>query len=261
MLRIKLSSSLIGAKIYQPVDLKPMGGIVLLHGSEGGSTGKIDVMAALMAAHGFFAMPKPYNKADVLLTRPDIKDVPLEGTEEALICMKEIMADYGQKTGLYGVSRGAEQALLLSQLLAEESSQALPDVVAVHAPTSKIKPAFILANYQSGIARISNKLRSLLFRKKVESAWRWRNSNQRILPGNDIAIERYPHPLLITHGIEDKVWNVEESKILAKRRQIAGLPTEVKYFPGEGHILEINACNQQLKLLVDFFTRNLSDTS
>jgi pimeloyl-ACP methyl ester carboxylesterase len=267
MLKIELSSSPVGAVIYQPVDLEPKGGIVLLHGSEGGSAGKIDVIAVLLAAHGFWAMPKSYNKADALLTRPDIKNIPLEGTEEALSYMRKIITPHNKKIGLYGVSRGAEQALLLSQLLAEESSQALPDAVAVHAPTSKIKPAFILANYQSGIAGMIHKMRSLLRLEKEQPAWCWRNSHDRVsdyrtsrtLPGIDIQIEKYPHPLLITHGMQDTIWSVRESQILQQRRQAKGLPTETHYFEHEGHILQIEARNRQLEILLDFFTRNLSN--
>jgi pimeloyl-ACP methyl ester carboxylesterase len=264
MLKIKLSSSPVGAVIYQPVDLEPKGGIVLLHGSEGGSAGKIDVIAVLLAAHGFWAMPKPYNKADALLTRPDINNIPLEGTEEALVYMREIVTPYNKKIGLYGVSRGAEQALLISQLLAEESSQALPDAVGVHAPTSKIKPALILAHYRfslAGIIGIIHKLQSRLGLRKAQPAWSWRNSHDRTLPGTDIQIEKYPHPLLITHGKKDIIWSVEESQILEQRRQAKGLPTETHYFEHEGHILQIEARNQQLEILLDFFTRNLSNTS
>ncbi|MDJ0589101.1 MAG: acyl-CoA thioester hydrolase/BAAT C-terminal domain-containing protein [Pleurocapsa sp. MO_226.B13] len=261
MLKIKLSPSSVGAVIYQPVDLEPIGGIVLLHGSEGGSAGKIDIIAALLAAHGFLAMPKPYNKADALLTRPDIKNIPLEGTEEALFCMREIMTPYRKKVGLYGVSRGAEQALLISQLLAEESSIALPDALAVHAPTSKIKPAFILANYQFGVSGMINKLQSLWRLGKAQPAWCWRNSYKRTLPGTDIQIEKYPHPLLITHGKKDLIWSVEESQILEQRRQANRLPTRTHYFENEGHILGLEARNQQLEILLDFFTSNLSNTS
>jgi pimeloyl-ACP methyl ester carboxylesterase len=261
MLKIKLSSSPVGAVIYQPVDLNPKGGIVLLHGSEGGSAGKIDVIAVLLAAHGFWAMPKPYNKADALLTRPDIDNIPLEGTEEALVYMRDILTPYNKKIGLYGVSRGAEQALLISQLLAEESSHALPDAVAVHAPTSKIKPAFILANYRFSLAGTIHKLRSQLGLRKAQPAWSWRNSHDRTLPETDIQIEKYPYPLLITHGKKDIIWSVEESRILQQRRQAKGLPTETHYFGQEGHILQIEARNQQLEILLDFFTRNLSNTS
>lgn len=39
---------------------------------------------------------------------------------------------------MFGVSRGAEHALLLTQLLAEDGSAALPDAVAVHSPPMRL---------------------------------------------------------------------------------------------------------------------------
>jgi acetyl esterase/lipase len=260
MSNIQLSASPVEAIIYQPKHISPKGGIVLLHGSEGGSAKWIDVIAVLLAANGFLTMPKSYNKADALLTRPDIKNVPLEGTENALLYMRKLMNSYNQKIGLLGVSRGAEQALLISQLLSEENSLAMPDALAVHASTSKLKPAFILADYQPSIRQLLKKLNCLVGRKKLPPAWCWRNSHQRTLPNTNIEIEKYPNPVLITHGMEDNLWNIEESRILAKRRQVKKLPTEVHYFAGEGHSLGIDARNLWLDMLSDFFTRHLSNS-
>ena len=257
MSNIQLSSSPLEAIIYQPKNTSPKGGIILLHGSEGGSAKWIDVIAVLLAADGFWTMPKPYNKADALLTRPDIKDIPLEGTENALLYMRKLMNSHKKKIGLLGVSRGAEQALLISQLLAEENSPALPDAVAVYATTSKIKPAFILKDYQSGIHQILKKFNWLMGKNKLQPAWCWRNSHKRTLPNTDIEIEKYPNPVLITHGVEDNLWSVEESRILEKRRKAKNLPTEVHYFEGESHSLSITARNLWLEMLSDFFARHL----
>jgi dipeptidyl aminopeptidase/acylaminoacyl peptidase len=77
------------------------------------------------------------------------------------------------------------------------------------------------------------------------------------LPHTNIEIEKYPNPVLITHGMEDNLWNIEESRILAKRRQVTELPTEVYYFAGEGHSLGIEARNLWLEMLSNFFTRHL----
>ena len=255
-MNIQLSSSPIEATVYQPENVSFKGGIVLLHGSEGGSAKWIDVIAVLLAARGFVTMPKPYNKANTLLTRPDIKDIPLEGIEDALLYMRRLMGSHGRKVGLLGVSRGAELALLISQLLAEEKSPALPDAVAVHASTSKIKPAFVLADYQSGIQQFLRKFNLLLKKQKTQPAWRWRGSNERTLPNTELEIEKYPNPVFLSHGIEDKLWSVEESQILSKRRP-AALPTQVHYFPGEGHSLSVAAKNLWLEMLSNFFGKYL----
>ena len=255
-MNIQLAATSEGATLYRLRDTPPKGGIVLLHGSEGGSAKGIDVIAVLLAADGFITLPKPYNKADALLTRPDIRNIALEEVEHALLYMKEMMNPLGRKTGLMGVSRGAELALLLSQLLAEENNPALPDALAVHASTNRIKPAFILTDYQPGIRQLLGKF-NWLARRKIQPAWRGQDSHKRTLPNTELEIEKYPNPVLLTHGTEDTLWNVAESRILEQRRRAAKLPTEVQYFAGEGHSLSIAAKNRWLEMLNDFFSRHL----
>src|SRR5580704_17661402 len=47
------------------------------------------------------------------------------------LCAHELSGD---KIGLYGVSRGAEHALLLASLMARDGVAGLPDAIAVHTP-------------------------------------------------------------------------------------------------------------------------------
>lgn len=65
-----------------------------------------------------------------------IVDVPLDRTVDALQALREHPAT--GKVGLYGVSRGAEHALLLASILAKAGSTSYPDAVAVHAASDHV---------------------------------------------------------------------------------------------------------------------------
>ena len=105
--------------IYWPSGT-PRGGIVCLYGSEGGWAGWNDLTCALFAANGFVALSRNYTKDAQWLRHPDIDDVPLDGTEAALATLWLELAPFACGVGLFGASRGAEHALLLAQLLAED---------------------------------------------------------------------------------------------------------------------------------------------
>ncbi len=109
----------------------PRGGIVCLHGSEGGWAGWNDLYCALFAANGFAALSRNYTQNAQWLTHPDIDDVPLEGTQTALAAMRAEMTPFGCSLGLFGISRGAEHALLLAQLLNEDGCAEVPGVVTI----------------------------------------------------------------------------------------------------------------------------------
>lgn len=120
-LAVRHSVSSFGENIYWPGNEPARGGVVCLHGSEGGWAGWNDLHCALFAAHGFAALARNYSPQGTgLLARPDIDDVPLDGTEAALTALRAELAPFGCGIGLFGVSRGAEHVLLLAQLLAED---------------------------------------------------------------------------------------------------------------------------------------------
>ena len=91
---IRQSASATRETIYWPADT-PKGGIVCLHGSEGGWAGWNDLYCALFAANGFVALSRNYSQTARWLTHPDIDDVPLEGTQAALAAMRAEVAPFG----------------------------------------------------------------------------------------------------------------------------------------------------------------------
>ena len=226
-LRIRQTVSANGDTLYWPAQEQPRGGIMCLHGSEGGFSGWNDLNCALFAAHGFVALSRNYTQNFRWLVHPDIDSVPLEASEHALFALKAELAPYNVGMGLFGVSRGAEHALLLVQLLAEDSSPAIPDAVAVHSPPDETWPAFLVSDFTSGKPWAGDRTRP---------AWSWRDNHDRTRPGLLLGVKSTPYPVLITQGTNDEVWGDEMARRLADRMSEAGRPPEARFFSGEGHI-------------------------
>jgi pimeloyl-ACP methyl ester carboxylesterase len=251
-LAIRKSTSPQGATVYWPTRRRPRGGIVCLHGSEGGSAGWNDVNCLLFAAAGFVALAHRYTQNRAFLRHPDIDEVPLDATETALHYLREQLATRGCGVGLFGVSRGAEHALLLAELLTEAASQAVPDAIAVHSPPDATWPAYIVADFDTGRPWAGDPQRP---------AWSWRGGLDRTRPGTPLRPERFPGPVFIAQGTEDRVWGDQMARRLAARLNDAGRPAEAHFFEGEDHVFGADASNREWQLLVTFFRRHLAVSS
>jgi acetyl esterase/lipase len=248
-LGIRRSVSSTGAFIYWPGHAAPRGGVVCLHGSEGGLAGWNDLNCALLAAEGFAALAHSYTRNARWLTHPDIDDVPLDDTEAALMALRDELAPYRCGVGLFGVSRGAEHALLLAQLLVEDGSPVLPDAVAVHSPPDAAWPAFIVADFQTGKPWAGDRQRP---------AWSWRGGHDRTRPGTLLGVAPPPYPVFIAQGTRDEVWGDAMARRLVERLTKAGRPPEAHFFEGEGHNFGPDARNREWELVVEFFGRHLA---
>lgn len=74
-------------------------------------------------------------------------NVPLDRTVEALDALRALPL-CSRKVGLYGISRGAEHALLLASLMARDHVGTLPDAIAVHAAPDVVCGAFVGAAWR-----------------------------------------------------------------------------------------------------------------
>ena len=245
-LTIRQTAASTSETVYWPA-VAPKGGIVCLHGSEGGWAGWNDLHCALFAAHGFAALSRNYTQNARWLTHPDIDDVPLEGTERALVALRQELASYSCGVGLFGISRGAEHALLLAQLLAEDGC-AVPHAVAVHSPPDSAWPAFIVPDFQTGQPWAGDSQRP---------AWSWRGSHERTRPGTPLGLSRVPCPVFIAQGTDDKTWDAEMARRLVARMTEAGRPPEAHFFEGEDHVFRAPARNREWELMTEFFSRHL----
>ena len=239
-----------GCRLYVPIGAR-CPGIVVLHGSEGGWAGWSDWQALLMAGNGFCTIAPGYGRGGNAWHAGDIRDVDLDATEALLIWMRESGSTTG-KVGLFGTSRGAEHALLVTSLMAREDSVGLPDAVAVHAPSDAIVGSFISEDYMPGSA--SPPL-------STEPAWRWRGASDTLRPHSPIEIEGYDGPLFISHGADDPVWTVDRTQRLESRLRAAGRTPEVHIYEGEGHMLRPETERMHYLRVADFFGRVLIDDS
>ncbi len=90
---IRQSVASTGETLYLPSGA-PKGGVVCLHGSEGGWAGWNDVACALFAANGFAALSHNYTLDYHWPVHPDIDEVPLESTQAALAVMRKPLSPF-----------------------------------------------------------------------------------------------------------------------------------------------------------------------
>lgn len=236
-----------GSWLYVPKTTEPYPGIIVLHGSDGGRAGWSQWQALLLANQGFCTLAPNYSKGGNGWHAGDILDVDLDDTEDALIWLRNHPATTG-KIGLFGASRGGEHALLVTGLMAEAQSMGVPDAVAVHSPSDTIVGAFVARNFDPDDRGVWDpSLR----------AWRWRGSSENLLPTDPIPIERYPGPIMLTHGEKDTVWTVECTRRLEQRLIANGREPEVYYYVDQDHRLSPGAHNLQHNRLTTFFQRHL----
>lgn len=98
-------------RLYAPAGHAAVPHVLALHGSEGVWSGFAHLQAAIFAASGIAALPFGYSVGGNLWNAGLIENVPLDRTAAALNTLRSRPRSTG-KVGVYGVSRGAEHALL-----------------------------------------------------------------------------------------------------------------------------------------------------
>ncbi len=252
-LKVRYADGFEGQRLYLPQGKGPHPCILILHGSEGGLAGWSHVGAMFLAPHGFAVMPWNYSKGGSYLRSGNILDVDLDDTEAALTWLRNNTVVACTKVGLYGASRGAEHALLLTSLLAAEKSLQVPDAVAVHASPDTIRGAFLADRVMPDSSYDGRGQYDSQYK-----AWRWRGGYDDVEPGTRIKIERYRGPLFLSHGEDDEAWSVNNTRRIEGLLKGAGRHPEVHYFSGQGHILDAKTKNLFHEQLIDFFKRHLS---
>ncbi len=235
---------------YRPAGEGPFPAILILHGSEGGWSGWSHLTAALFAAHGYFAFPLNYTKGGNAWNAGSISDVPLERTAEALAILRRGPFRSG-RVGLYGVSRGAEHALLLTALLAKHGL-AEPHAVAVHAAPDVICGGFDAREWRdAGDPGWQSWDPS-------KRAWSWQGKSDNLLPTTAIEIEHYEGPIFLSHGTADQTWSVAMTRRLEDRLRAYGRTPVVHYYDGQDHTPSADAENAHHLNLLSFFNEHLS---
>jgi dipeptidyl aminopeptidase/acylaminoacyl peptidase len=244
---------------YAPPGEGPFPAVLLLHGSEGSRGWIAHRDAAILAASGFLAYPHPYSAGDLPWIGGDIWMTPLDATETAFVRLRESPLCNG-KVGVYGWSRGAEHALLVAALTAEDGSLNRPHAVAAHAPPDRVMTA-----WRNTFARVPDEPgrrtppAEWLWQSKLHdpslSAWTWRGSP---LPGGaPLTIERFDGPIFLSVGDRDEIWPSEMTTRLDARLRSAGRLPETHIYAGQRHMPDPETWNRHLNLIVQFFDRHL----
>lgn len=236
---------------YGPPGEGPFPAVLLLHGSEGPWSGHSDVMAAILAAHGYLALPFGYSMGGNFWNAGHIRDVPLDRTATALAALRSSPLCSG-RVGLYGASRGAEHALLVTALMARDGLSGLPDAVAVHAAPDVVCGAFDAAQWRDegdpGWQAWD----------PGQRAWTWNGASDDLLPTTPIPIERYAGAVYLSHGTEDRMWSAQMTRRLEERLRAHGRAPEVHHLAGQDHVPLGDDANAHHRRLLDFFGRTLS---
>ena len=235
---------------YGPAGAGPFPAVMILHGSEGALSGWSHRTATMLAAHGFLAYPHPYSTGGNAWNAGAIREVPIDRTEQALAALRGFEFCSG-RVGLYGLSRGGEHALLLAALMAADASEGQADALAAHSPADVVCGAFDAKRYRdSGDP-------GWMTWDPAERAWSWRGSSEELKPTTPIPIERYAGPICLSHGVEDRVWDVEMTRRLQRRLEGREGHLEVHYDEGEDHVHRSDAENVHNERLIAFFERFL----
>ncbi|ALM52949.1 alpha/beta hydrolase family protein [Halomonas huangheensis] len=239
---------------YGPAGDGPFPAVMVLHGSEGPWSGWSHRNAVILAAHGFLAFPFSYSEGGNAWNAGHIRDCPLDRGVEALAALRAF--NFSQsRVGVYGVSRGAEYALLMATLMAREGMSGLPDALAAHSPPDSICAAFDSRMYRD-VGEADWRAWDA-----AERAWTWRGTHEGLLPTTPIEIEQYAGPLMLSHGTADTVWTVDMTRRLEQRLVDHGRNPSVHYYQGEDHIPRSVAENDHHQHLLAFFSEHLTDSA
>lgn len=283
---VELRENGLVGNLYLPSSDHPLPIIITLSGSEGKmSTSR----SQLLAAHGFAVLALGYFGLEGLPFT--LKEIPLEYFERVFAWLKTQNNVDASRIGLYGISRGAELALILGSLF-PESIQSIVAVApssaiygvfgidAVHAWLYHGKPIAPLAMVSQPDFRTGNSpANPMTFRQNFLDGINDTSFEQSL-----IATEKIQCPILLISGGDDQVWpsDVYASQIMARAKECEHL-----YYPNAGHRIDLpylpfadpvyyhsyanmwfsfggtsqanaQACQDSWKKLVAFFQRTLN---
>ncbi|MEM1051413.1 MAG: acyl-CoA thioester hydrolase/BAAT C-terminal domain-containing protein [Pseudomonadota bacterium] len=253
---IAVSENLPGAFFMAPKGEGPFPAIILLGGSEGGDRGARG-KAPLFIAEGYAVLGLPYyspawgGQPQQFPGLPRaFAEIPIDAAETAkdwLTARNDIRPD---DIGIYGVSKGAEFALLAGSKIdgfAAIAAIVPSDVVWEGWGTADgTRPssfswrgeALPFVPYDGMNEEFANPSGADGRPRLRLPHDRGRNTNPERVIAARIAVETIDEPVLVAGGDADNVWNSGEmAQIISERRAEAGLPTVSLIFTDAGHAL------------------------
>ena len=251
------AAELAGSFLMVPQGEGPFPAIIVLGGSEGGdSTAR--TKARLFVDQGYAVIGYPYyspryygREAQFPALPAAFHNIPVDRLEEVLNRARSDARIGTMPIGLYGVSKGAEFALLAASKIDGFSAVAAivpSDVVwegwgpgTVEGESSSFSwrgeplPFVPYIGMNEEIAKYSDSEATVRLRTPQDEG---RHANPDRVNAARIRIEEIDEPVLVAGGDQDTTWaSGEMAQYLAERRYEAGLDTISLIFPDAGHAL------------------------
>ena len=291
MPEIAVGDSLPAAFLVKPEGEGPFPSIIVLGGSEGGDR-TARTFASKFSAQGYAVLGLPYYSPAWGDNEPQFPELPrafadipvdkLKIAKDWLIEREDVRSD---SIGIYGVSKGAEMALLAGSKI--EGFAAIAAIV----PSDVVWEGWGPGTVNGESSSFSWQGESLSFVPYGGLAEEFanptgpngrvrmrlphdlgRNANPGRAVAAKIAVEAIDEPVLVAGGDADLVWNSGEmAQIIAERRAEAGLETVSLVFTDAGHFLSGdgsretgNPANGEAQKVIwpatlDFFAKHLKE--
>jgi len=159
-------------RVYIPRYQDVRGGVLVLHGSEGGGFGIHDRTAVLLACHGFTALAYDWcgsHERPIEGLPSKVVDIPIEGPVKALRWLQRHESVRNKPVAIHGVSRGAELAMIIATL---PQDGRVPQLAAVSSLSGSDR---IVQGFSWKWSKRSRKRAS----HRKARAWRWRTTGSR----------------------------------------------------------------------------------
>lgn len=258
-----------GATLYVPQSFKDSPGLILFHGSEGGTMMFSHVEAMLYASNGITSLVYCYLdcKGSISSKRQVLEQVSLDKVAEAVKWLKNSKYLGKKKVGLYGYSRGAELVSVYASSI-DPKSEGEVDALLLQAATDQVESPFswdwrddrcwICTSNKSDCPKKEWNVQCGVKPKKYSSYVKdptWIFRKKEYYMNMPINLMGFPGKIFLTHGTDDKVWDVERSKRLLKN--VKKEKVEAHFFEGEGHVFSPDETNRRRELALKFMKENL----
>jgi pimeloyl-ACP methyl ester carboxylesterase len=236
--------------LYKPDDGRRHAGVIVLGGSEGGFGGP---EAAMLAARGFTAVSLAYFGTNGL--PPTLQKIPIEYFGKAIHWMRSVPDVDPEAIALYGISRGAEAALIAASIFPEIKAVVVrsPSHVRWEGATANQLPGGPAWTYEGtplpyvpihiGAAFAFGYVWGMVTRTPVAFAPMFRDSLAHFDPPSvEIQVERIHAPLFLLSGTDDQIWpSSSMSSLIVERLKLNRHPysDEQVTYDGVGHWLPI----------------------
>jgi len=259
------TSPFLGSKVYRPDDNEKHLSVVILHGSEGGSAGLTDEQAKGLAARGFAALALCYFDCLRSPGEPETTLINVESTKvlDAVDWFRHQSFSNG-KVVVYGFSRGAELTLVAGSL---DGGARLPDALIAHTPSDVFNRPFNWS-WQSKMCWVCKKNNCSDNSPDSDFKWNpkcgpddpelvdysksaWLIHGAHVPTSTRIKIEKFKKPILITVGLKDELWPVDQTRRIEATLKKSHDASEIYYFPGEKHYFQDEpeeTCRKELVL-------------